>query len=537
MAINIKRVVSNFKTTLSSSMTDTATSMTLAAVPAGTIQYPNWFVIEPKSANFEIVYCPTAPSGTTFSGITRGVSASADTDAAGTGLAHPANVDVVLAPMHRMHNSMADVFNGVSAAPAVMLNPTARTISDPRHLVDMEYVASLTSGAVAAFLVTQNGADPSLTINVNAGQFIVKDGTTAQFAGSAAAAVTPSATNYVELNPNTNTLSINTSAFSANNLPLAVVTTSGTDITAVADRRAWLSQNDGLVDKIRTWSTAQTFTADNLQITSDPDSDNDAVRASRLNTLTATINNITTGEAIDGSTTPLVVAIKTSDGLLYKAGANDNTLVKAIGFVTTNASITTTPVVRTSGIITFPSVLVKNSLYYLQDTVGTIGVTPSTSCSIPIGIATSTTTLRILFGKKIASGTIAHSSAGAGTQDVTTTIGFQPSVIIIGVTNITESNGGLSSRGQAVYFGTTRVAGCVANPNGAATALTTDNIHGVVGSYDPTVTSSSGFGNRCSGVLTMNAVSETGFTTRIVNTTLGGAGLNISASLVYTAFE
>lgn len=238
MAINIKRVVSNFKTTLSSSMTDTATSMTLAAVPAGTIQYPNWFVIEPKSANFEIVYCPTAPSGTTFSGVIRGVSASADTDTAGTGLAHPANVDVVLAPMHRMHNSMADVFNGVSAAPAVMLNPAARVISDPRHLVDMEYVTGLTGTAVPQFAVTQNGADPSLTINVGAGTLL--NGTAVvNYAGAAAQAVAPSVTNYVQLTP-AGVLVINAVSFTAGNLPLAEVVTSGTDITAITDRRPWI---------------------------------------------------------------------------------------------------------------------------------------------------------------------------------------------------------------------------------------------------------------------------------------------------------
>lgn len=432
MAINIKRVVSNFKTTLSSSMTDTATSMTLAAVPAGTIQYPNWFVIEPKSANFEIVYCPTAPSGNTFSGVVRGISASADTDAAGTGLAHPANVDVVLAPMHRMHNSMADVFNGVAAAPAVMLNPTARTISDPRHLVDMEYVSSLTAGAVAAFLVTQNGADPSLTINVNAGQFIVKDNTTAYFTGAAAAAVTPSATNYVELNPNTNAISINTSAFTSGNLPLAVVTTSGTDITAIADRRAWLSQNDGLVDKVRTWSTAQTFGG--------------AVTFNGVTTVAAGMGTLyvptptdpgmavnklyvdgsgTSGEAI---TAGQPIYVKASDGKLYKTDADlgDESAFSFIGFAlnTVAAADLTVYLALPGKIVTGLSGLVAGSYYFLSNTAGAIATTPGARYA-KVAQALSTTSLRVIEPRFINGGSITLN--GNGTFSGTT--GFYPKSI------------------------------------------------------------------------------------------------------------
>lgn len=406
--------------------------MTLAAVPAGTIQYPNWFVIEPKSANFEIVYCPTAPTGTTFAGVIRGVSATADTDTAGTGLAHPANVDVVLAPMHRMHNSMADVFNGVSAAPAVMLNPTARTISNPRHLVDMEYVASLTSGAVAGFLVTQNGADPSLTINVNAGQFIIKDGTTAQFAGSAAAAVTPSATNYVELNPNSNTLSINTSAFSANNLPLAVVTTDGTDITAIADRRAWLSQNDGLVDKIRTWSTAQTFggavtfngvttVASGFGTLYVPTPTDPGMAVNKL----YVDGSGTSGEAI---TAGQPVYIKASDGKLYKTDADlsDEATFSFIGFAlnTVAAADLTVYLALPGRIVTGLSALTAGSYYFLSNTAGAISTTPGTRFA-RVAQAISTTSIRVIEPKFMAYGSITLNGNGV----FSATTGFRPMTI------------------------------------------------------------------------------------------------------------
>lgn len=504
MAINIKRVVSNFKTTLSSSITDTATSMTLAAVPAGTIQYPNWFVIEPKSANFEIVYCPTAPSGTTFSGVVRGVSASADTDAAGTGLAHPANVDVVLAPMHRMHNSMADVFNGVSAAPAVMLNPMVRTISDPRHLVDMEYVASLTAGAVAAFLVTQNGADPSLTINVNAGQFIVKDGTTAQFAGAAAEAVTPSATNYVELNPNTNLISINTSAFSANNLPLAIVTTDGTDITAIADRRAWLSQNDGLVDKIRTWSTAQTFGG--------------AVTFNGVTTVAAGLGTLyvptptdpgmavnklyvdgsgTSGEAI---TAGQAIYVKNSDGKLYKTDADlsNEATFSFIGFAlnTVGAADLTVYLALPGKIVTGLSGLTIGAYYHLSNTAGAI-TEASGARYARVAQALSATTIRVIEPRFMASGTVSLNADGA----FVVTTGFRPANVrfYLGNNSATTSGG---SVGESMCAATVVEGGTALDLAGANTVSRAIGAYSIRNANTGTTYSSGG----------ITALSNTGFT-------------------------
>ena len=518
MAINIKRVVSNFKTTLSSSITDTATSMTLAAVPAGTIQYPNWFVIEPKSANFEIVYCPTAPSGTTFSGIIRGVSASADTDAAGTGLSHPANVDVVLAPMHRMHNSMADVFNGVSAAPAVMLNPTARTISDPRHLVDMEYVASLTAGAVAAFLVTQNGADPSLTINVNAGQFIVKDGTTALFAGSAAAAVTPSATNYVELNPNTNALSVNTSAFTTNNIPLAIVTTNGTDITAIADRRAWLSQNDGLVDKVRTWTTAQTHTA--------------AVTFNGVTTVAAGLGTLyvhtptdpgmavnklyvdgsgTSGEAI---TAGQAIYVKASDGKLYKTDTDlgDESTFSFIGFAlnTVAAADLTVYLALPGKIVTGLTGLVAGTYYFLSNTAGAIATTPGDRYA-KVAQAISTTSIRVIEPKFIRTGTITLNGNGTFTG----TTGFYPkNVRFFAAANSTTVSGG--STGEAALAGAISGACLQIKLSSATQVAAINGNHYNCYNFNTSVQYSTG---------TVTAVSSTGFT--VTNSSHNGQNVDL----------
>ena len=293
---------------------------------------------------------------------------------------------------------------------------------------------------------------------------------------------------------------------------------------------------DSFLDAARTWGTVQSFAANNCQITSDADSANDAVRAS-MGTL---YSSATTGEAINGSTTPQVVCIKTSDGLLYRADANDNTLVKAIGFVTTNALISTTPAVRVSGILGGFTGLTKNSVYYVSDTVGGISATPSTTCAIPVGIAISTTELLLSFGKKIAYGTITHGSAGAGTQDVVTTIGFLARIIIIGgamIVNPASGGASTTSTGINTFFGTTLGAGSVTLPNASATALTSTNIGSYVDRNSVYSAAATNGGDSGTGLFSMNAVSETGFTTRIVNATTGGSGVNTSGAFTFVALE
>lgn len=112
MSLIFSKVISLFRTTLGAPMTSTQTTMTLNVVPSGNTQYPNWLVVEPNTLNAELIYCPTAPSGDLFSGVVRGVDPTLDTDAAGTGIGHSANVTVILAPIHRQWNNLVDVMQG-----------------------------------------------------------------------------------------------------------------------------------------------------------------------------------------------------------------------------------------------------------------------------------------------------------------------------------------------------------------------------------------------------------------------------------------
>lgn len=159
----------------------------------------------------------------------------------GDGEKHPVNTRLAM-PSSSYYTGVAlAILNGTMVTGGVMSYPASRTISASRHLTDKEYVdaAAASAGGITAFMVSQNGADPSLTVNVGAGRWMLND-TMQTYAGAAAQAVQASQTNYVQLKYD-GTLVINTTGFVVGNLPLAEVVTDGTDITSITDRRSWLT--------------------------------------------------------------------------------------------------------------------------------------------------------------------------------------------------------------------------------------------------------------------------------------------------------
>lgn len=127
------------------------------------------------------------------------------------------------------------VINGDMETGGVMKNPFARTISDPRHLVDKEYADALTVAGLMAFVVTDNGG---ITINVNSGYYNW-NGDHGFYAGASNQALTDDAVNYVEFKDGA--LSINTTAFSEDSVSLAKVTTASGDITVLEDARTFIT--------------------------------------------------------------------------------------------------------------------------------------------------------------------------------------------------------------------------------------------------------------------------------------------------------
>ena len=140
---------------------------------------------------------------------------------------------------------------------------------------------------------------------------------------------------------------------------------------------------------------------------------------------TRSTNICTTGEAVDGSTTPQLVSIKLSDGKAYKAKANDTALTNAYGFVVSNAGNGTTPYVVTGGIVGGFTALTPGATYYASDTAGAITKTTSSTTVIPVGVALSASQLLVKFGRKIAYGTGSYAASTSDT--VTYTLGFKPS--------------------------------------------------------------------------------------------------------------
>jgi hypothetical protein len=256
-----------------------------------------------------------------------------------------------------------------------------------------------------------------------------------------------------------------------------------------------------------------------------------------------TNSSITTGEAIDGSTTPQAVCVAVADGLIYLADGNTSTRVNAYGFITTNASISTTPAVTVSGILGGFTGLTKGAMYYVTDTAGTIGVTPSTTCIIPVGRAISATQLELNFGKKAYKGTITHSAAAGATDSQTATIGFQPAKVTCSY-NLTMS--GTSSGmgiGPGVWLGTTLAQLFLAIPNNTNGAVTTTSFYGTsffltenYGGNSSVEVNSIG-SNRGKIVTTIDSVSSTGFVSKMVNTTSAGSGGTGSGTISFIAEE
>lgn len=451
MSDQYKLVVSLFRTSLSQRMTSTQSTMTLQAVPGGDIEYPTWMTIEPDSSNAEIVYLPTAPVGLTYSGVVRDISATLNTDAAGAGKEHAANVEVVLAPMHRMQNSVNRALRGVTNLPGVPLLPAVRTISNARDVIDKEYADALPgAGLLSQFLVTKNGADPTLTINVAAGQYIKADQTNAAYAGGAAVAVVNAATNYVEFDTAAGTLSVNQVAFTTARVPLATVVAAGGTITSVNDKRIIVQMNDGTIDKVRTWGTVQSLTADNLQITTDANSANDAVRKSLLDaSLTQLQISGTTGEAYSLGD---ALYVKTSDGKLYRADADaDESTYSFVGFAleASTAADQTKKYVPPSGVLDGLAGLTAGSYYFLSGTTGAIALTPHATRPLRVAQALSTTKIRILQPKFYRKG----STTFVAVSTQTITCGFYPDKITLTSSNDTANTGGSHSTQGGAFVG------------------------------------------------------------------------------------
>ena len=268
------QVVSFFKTTLAQRLTDSATDVTLAAVPGGVVEYPTWAVIEPQGDNRELIYLPSAPSTLTYSTVVRGLDPESNNDtlAATFNKEHPANVEVIIAPTHRHWNELVKVMDGTVGTGANVLRIGDETDVD-----------------VTIYAQNADASKPYFQYDSATNKWLISNDGTSTFdisAGGSGLTRGPG----VDVVASAITLDVRTSGGLRNNQGTGSVQ-ADVDPTVVAR-----------LDTANTWAAVQTVSADNLQITSDPNSADDAVRKSWVDSSFSSVTpNV--GDGSDGAVT------------------------------------------------------------------------------------------------------------------------------------------------------------------------------------------------------------------------------------------
>lgn len=401
-------VVTNYKTTLASPMTDSqltvpvssiltrdATPHTIVTADMG----DGWYLtIAPGTANEEIVEVTAVTPGSGDAGTFtvpasgRGLAYYGTSDSQGAGNAKPHNPGdvVILSNVKNVYDRLVDketdeTIDGIKTfldLPVIPQVPSSATQTASKGYVDSVVVAA---GGITAGYVTQNGADPSLTINVGAGYFIFGS-TNVTFAGASAQAVTAASTNYVQLKID-GSLVVNTTGYLGGHIPLATVVTDGTDITSITDTRPFFTQPEtvkGIITSIAYGATIAVGDAVYVNVSSGK-------------------WELTSGAASGTAVGPI--------GIALDAGVNNDTNKR----------------VQTSGLVTGLSGL-TTGYNYVSDTPGQISTTPGTVRKT-VGRALSTTTLMLMDTFQVARITGANTDA--------TTTNFNEAMTFFANTNAT----------------------------------------------------------------------------------------------------
>lgn len=367
-------VITNFRTTLAQGMTiSQLTSVLASATVQGHVIVPAdygsviYLTINPGAANMEVVRASTN-SGTTFTLDKRGLAwyGDGDTELSPFKFAHNAGEPVIVSNVKNVYDQLVDrwsdeTIGGIKTfedLPTIPLTPVAAEDAASKGYVDT--AVSLSSG-VTALLTSKNGSNPTLTVNVNSGDFIV-DGAVITFAGASAQAVTAASTNYVQVTF-AGALVINTTGFITGNIPLATVVADGTTITSVTDKRPFFTMDieKELIDTSFTYG-ATLSALDPLRV--DATASNKLIKA--LATTAANADGFV-GVAIDAGVDTntnkrVLIAGRvtglsglTPDAAVYLTDAGGfsptpGTYKKQVGWATTSTTMILTPTVSPAGL-------------------------------------------------------------------------------------------------------------------------------------------------------------------------------------------
>lgn len=379
LGVSIPSGTALFETSLQAPITKTATAMTLksGSVSGGnTLSGYQCFTIDEGSAQAEFV-CGTV-SGTAVSSMIRGVDPITATSTNSTlQFAHRrgANVKITDFPLIQV---MRNIINGNENFPNALTFDGKLTYSTTPSITN---VLDIITKDYADAIANQGAATATADV--------------AGIAEEATAIEAASSTTYGATRPLFLTTDYATTSPDTTTSPLIVMAKVGGKI-----KQAWLDLTadwtfSGLFTATGT-STLATTTVTQLTVSGDIYNDTNLVSLVASTTMT-------------GATLPQPVYIATSThadaGGILLCDSNVQSALDFIGFVVSNSATGTSAYVQTDGIVDGFSSLTKGSPYYVQDAVGTIGISMGTY-EVLVGTAISATEILIEKGKDEYMGTI-----------------------------------------------------------------------------------------------------------------------------------
>jgi hypothetical protein len=307
---------------------------------------------------------------TTLTGVKTVLCKSPYTETSGIAKQHSGGSSVVVAVTSGLLNQFVDSTNAETITGEFTFISTARPKYDthPTFVADEEIIDK----KYADDLAIAGSPDASTTV-----KGIIEIATPAQMGAGTASGETGA----LLVPPNSQLVKTSSGAGDENKVP-------------VLDSAGTLA--NGFVDKARTWGTVQSFTANNCQITSDPDSANDAVRKSYLDAQALVL--LVAGTAGEALAVGEPIYLKVSDGLLYRCDTDlHESIANFVGICQLIASGTgeATKYAPVGALATGLTGLTLGANYFLSSNVGTIVTTPVSLKPVWVGIAMSTTTLLV----------------------------------------------------------------------------------------------------------------------------------------------
>lgn len=423
-------VVSNFSTTLSTSITSTQTIIPVSSVTTqdghvltmADLGAEVYLVFEPGTPNMEICKCTSVSnSPAQFSGAIRGLAFYGDSEVSVTTnqLPHNAGSIVIMSNDNHQWKRAVDresdqTISGIKTftnLPTIPLTPVNPTDVASKGYVDSVVVSGAPNATLIVKGISQLGADAQL-----------QSGTEI---GTTGASVVAHGNNFNQT-PTANKVPVSDGANKLDDGWLHKATPNG---LASLDASSLVVQNPA--------SASSTPGASKIPIADSGGELNTWLNENRLN-----VQTYIAGENIDSTVNPIPVYVKSTDGKVYKSSGISASEAaysfKGFAIFGQNITLGNSIKVQTDGLVNgFTTALTAGATYYLSNTTGIISTTPG-NLPLRVGIADNTTTKLLIstFSSRHYNGTVVIS--GAGNTVITT--GFSPGKISIFAYNSTPIN-------------------------------------------------------------------------------------------------